>query len=141
MYGFRKDSYPTLKDAAAEAVQRIYGAGLMFRDGKLMAGGNNMMANKAAEAFGSFDLAALKHSTNPIENAFAQIIRLRQDYMNGKGGNPDQSLQQIYDAAQVLKSHGFKMRDEPHALGGSPVMVPPLSPAMQAAMRNRGPTI
>ncbi len=114
MYGFRKESYSSLQDAAIEAVQRIYGAGLMFRQGRLSAGGNNVMADNAAQAFSRDDLTYLAQSATPLNNALAHIISLRQDYANGSG---DEKLQQIYDAAQIMKAHGFKMRDEPFCVG------------------------
>lgn len=117
MYGFRKESYPSLKHAATEAVQRIYWAGLMFRHGKLSPGGNNVMADNAANGFTADDVTRMAQSTDPQDNAMADIIRLRQDYART---SDDSKLQQIYDAAQVLKGHGFTMRDEPWSLGTAP---------------------
>lgn len=117
MYGFRKEAYPSLKQAATEAVQRIYWAGLMFRQGKLSPGGNNVMADNAANGFNADDLDKMSQSIDPQDNAMAEMIRLRQDYART---SDDSKLQQIYDAAQVLKGHGFTMRDEPWSLGTAP---------------------
>jgi hypothetical protein len=107
MYGFQKASYPSLKEAALDAARRIYEAGLMFREGKLAPGGNNVMADNAARPFTPEDLQALLASEDRLDHGLAQVISLRQDYMKGKG---ESCLKEIYEVVRDLAPLGFKPR-------------------------------
>ncbi|MGZ9109476.1 MAG: hypothetical protein ACXW4B_11735 [Micavibrio sp.] len=107
MYGFQKSSYPSLKDAALDAVRRIYEAGLMFREGKLAPGGNNVMADNAARPFTPEDLQTLLASEDRLDHGLAQVISLRQDYMKGKG---ESCLKEIYEVVRDLAPLGFTPR-------------------------------
>jgi hypothetical protein len=103
MYSSPKKNNPTLRDAANEAVGRIYGAGLSMYRGKVVAGGNNVMANMAAAEFDTADLKVLNRGT-AMERSFASIIAIRQHFA---GSSSPDLLQDIYDEAQRLKKHGW----------------------------------
>lgn len=107
MYGFNKQSYPSLSAAAHAAVRRIYEAGLMIRDGRLGPGGNNVMADNAARPFTPEDLKTLLSSDDRLDHGLAQVIALRQDYMQGKG---DSCLREIYEVVRDLAPLGFEVR-------------------------------
>jgi len=107
MYGFKKESYPSLQAAARAAVRRIYEAGLMVRDGRLGPGGNNVMADCAARPFTPEDLKTLLSSEDRLDHGLAQVIALRQDYMQGKG---DSCLREIYEVVRDLAPLGFETR-------------------------------
>lgn len=129
MYGFRKEHYPSLQQAAIEAVGRIYSAGLMFRNGKLGAGGNNVMADMAAQAFNVADLAMLASSNNTLENNLASVIAMRRDYrdqcdLGVDYATTDAILQKIYDEVQVIKSYGLIQFQEPCGVQTSPAKRP-----------------
>lgn len=129
MYGFRKEHYPSLQQAAIEAVGRIYTAGLMFRQGKLGAGGNNVMADKAAQAFNVADLAMLASSTNVLDNNLAKVITLRRQYRDQSDMGVDYAttnaiLQKIYDEVQVIKSYGLIQFKEPYGSQNGPAQTP-----------------
>jgi hypothetical protein len=120
-YNFTVDRNKSLADEAERAVNRIYTAGLMFRGGKLSAGGNNVMADSAAEAFSAGELLQLKGAGEPRQTLCAEIIGLRQDFAalgnNADGVQQDKLLQQIYGKAQELKAKGWTPSSEPHRVG------------------------
>ncbi|WP_435640425.1 hypothetical protein [Micavibrio aeruginosavorus] len=115
MYGFKKASYKDLHAAAAEASQRIYSAGISIWNGKICPGGNNVMANAAAEAFDDADLHTLDRSASPLDQTLSQMIRLRQDFMRASS---DDILVEIYSLAQTAKALGWKTLSEPYSRNG-----------------------
>ena len=74
------------------------------------------MANFAAQAFSTEQLDTLRASTNPYAKDFCEIIELRLEFADGKGGQ--QHLEQIYKNVQVLKGKGWNPGGEPHRLNG-----------------------
>lgn len=119
-YAFSVDRSKDLAAEAERAVNRIYGAGLMFRGGRLGAGGNNVMADSAAEAFTAGDLLQLKAAGAPRQTLCAEIIALRQQYAAGNdNGEQVKLLDAIYEKAQALKSKGWRPESEPHRVGAA----------------------
>lgn len=126
-YAFNINRAQELAVEAGRAVDRIYGAGLMFRQGKLGPGGNNVMANSAAEAFSAGDLLQLKAAGDPRLTLYAEIIALRQQYAAGNDYDykeQGQLLTQIYEKAQLLKVKGWKPESEPPRIGMVPFAAP-----------------
>lgn len=120
-YNFTLNRKEDLAAEAERAVDTIYGAGLMFRQGQLSPGGNNVMADSAASAFSGSDLQALRAGDKRAALC-ADIIEMRQSYSAsasaaGKAGPQGRLqgvfLQAIYDSAQELKDAGWKPRSEP----------------------------
>ena len=116
MYGFSVDSYPSLERAAQEAVRRIYSAGLMFRNGELGPGGNNVLADFAALAFSKEQLRNLKNNNLSNNQVLAEIIALRQEY--AENDQRTDLLHKIYQNVQSLKSSGWSPGAEPVKLNG-----------------------
>lgn len=115
MYSFSRSAFQGLKDAAAEAVQRLYESGIAIRDSRVGPGHNNVMADNAAKAFSPEDLDVLSQSVNPLEQAFSQMISLRQDYIKVTHGDDPKGqalLQKIYDLGQQMKTLGWQPRSE-----------------------------
>ena len=134
MYGFQKsDDKNKLASDAFEAASRIYGAGIMIWDKRIIPGGNNVMADKAANAFTADDLAALAKGTAQ-EALAAEIITLRQSFavlskqMDGgkqtteeraeSGKEQGLLLEKIYDRAQALETAGWVPSMKPTVRGG-----------------------
>ena len=120
-YGFSIKNYPTLEAAADDAVKRIYTAGIMFHDGAIIPGGNNVMAGNAARAFAPDDLTQLKSSGSPRLQAFAEIIELRQKFETIASGYSDEAraiLADIYARAGTLNQGGWNPGTEPHRIRG-----------------------
>jgi hypothetical protein len=137
MYGFTVDRNKTLASEAFRAVSRIYGAGIMIWDGKIGPGGNNVMADAAAEAFTSVDIVTLHQSGDPLQELASEIISLRQEFaalsvareqrrgqpynadlVAGEGKAQGTLLQQIYDKAQTMEAKGWKPDMKPHRMSG-----------------------
>lgn len=119
-YGFNKDSYATLEIAAEEAVNRIYAPGMMLHDGNVIPGGNNVMADFAAEDFSEDDLTVLE-SKGALFRQFATVIRLRHDIMQHDNYYSDEALklfQRTYDCIQPLKQQGWAPRNEIYQMNG-----------------------
>lgn len=134
MYGFKKsDDKNKLASDAFEAVSRIYGAGTMVWNGVIMPGGNNVMADSAANAFNQDDLVALAKGT-PQESLASEIITLRQSFaalskkMDGgtqtveerAESNREQGLllDKIYARAQALEKAGWVPSMKPTVRNG-----------------------
>lgn len=104
MYSSLKKNHTSLKDAANEAAGRIYAPGLsVTKGGRIVAGGNNVMANMAAAEFSLDDLRELNKGS-AIERGLASMIAIRQHYAGSARGD---LLQDIYDEAQRLKENGW----------------------------------
>lgn len=117
-YDFTVNRSKDLASEAERAVNRIYSAGLMFRGGQLGAGGNNVMADRAAEAFTAGDLLQLKAAGEPRQALCAEIIALRQQFATSNDNKEqDKLLHAIYNKAQTLKTKGWQPESEPHRIG------------------------
>jgi hypothetical protein len=121
MYGFNKDNYESLEAAAEAAVNRIYTPGMMIHNGRVIPGGNNVMADFAAEAFNENDLATLEAGSHKSQQ-FAEIIRLRQEIMRQDNYYTETSLalfRHTYGRIQLLKEQdNWKPREEIHSMHG-----------------------
>jgi hypothetical protein len=134
MFGFTVDRTKPLASEAFRAVSRIYGAGIMIWDGKVGPGGNNVMADAAAEAFTSADVVALHGSDDPRLKLAAEIISLRQDFaaLSAACQQPGSTtaqrlatakeqgtlLEKIYDKAQKMEAEGWQPEMKPHRISG-----------------------
>jgi len=130
MYSFSKANYPSLKDAAAEAVQRIYESGLAIRDGRIGPGHNNVLADNAANAFTPGDLELLIQSPDPLEQTYCRMIGLRQVYSGLSDGDDPRGkvlLGTMHDIAQQMKTMGWQPRSElVRTIHSSPAQTPPV---------------
>ena len=113
MYGFSTDSYPSLEAASQDAARRIYSSGLMFKNGQISSGGNNILADFAALAFSDDQIHALKSSNNETSRDCAEIICFRLEYIDSE---ETQILQKIYNKVQAMKAKGWNPGPEPHQL-------------------------
>lgn len=114
VYSFEVDRNQPLSSEAERAVNRIYGAGLMFRNGAIGPGGNNVMADSAARAFTAADLVNL-NMAGGRDAKFAEVISLRQSYADQSN---DVKLTAIFDAVQALKADGWQPESEPVRIAG-----------------------
>ncbi len=99
-YDFSISGFKTLEEAAEEAVKRIVFGGLMFRNGQLGPGGNNVLADNAANAFSDAEIHKLKQTGDMQNVLFADIIILRKAFAAEKESDSALScsaLNQIYD--------------------------------------------
>lgn len=138
-YGFTVDRTKSLASEAFRAVSRIYGAGIMLHEGRVVPGGNNVMADAAAQAFESKDIVALHASADPQQKLAAEIISLRQEFadlsaarearrgqpvssavVQGQAQQQSELLQKIYNKAQDLEKLGWQPDMKPHTLPNGP---------------------
>jgi hypothetical protein len=134
MYGFKKsDDKNKLASDAFEAASRIYGAGIMVWNGRVGPGGNNVMADCAANAFNADDLVTLSKGTAK-EALAAEIIQLRQSFavlskvMDARTQTAEERaesgreqgvlLEKIYDRAQNLEKMGWAPSMKPAVRSG-----------------------
>lgn len=109
VFGFVIDRNRPLVQEAERAVERIYTAGIMIRDGRIGPGGNNVMADNAANAFSAADLKALKAGSDRAQG-FAAVIALRQAYAAAPAQN---LLEAIVTTANALKEGQWRPEAEP----------------------------
>ena len=115
LYAFNKAKYPDLSRAANEAAARIYSSGLSIWNGRVQAGGNNVMANNAAAAFDDAELSVLDKSSDVLDQQFSQIIRLRQVFM---ADSRREILDEIYSLAERAKASGWNTSASPFRMNG-----------------------
>lgn len=116
-YDFVLKRDKSLAEEAERAVDRIYTAGLMFRNGRVGPGGNNVMAASAAKAFTDKDLVELHRCGEPRPALCAEIIAMRKHFDSlaaDNSGKGQEILEKIYEKAQDLKAKGWTPSSEPH---------------------------
>jgi hypothetical protein len=118
IYSFDKDGYSTLSEAVMAAADRIYTAGIMFRNDQIGPGGNNVMADSAANAFKYWHLVDAYKEHDEVVSKGADIIILRQAFQSAQGDDKNRKLQQIFDKVQELKALGWEPTREPVRLNG-----------------------
>jgi hypothetical protein len=130
MYDFNLNRNKPLAEEAERAADTIYSAGIMFVNGKIGPGGNNVMADSAATAFTEQDIDTLFDSGNDREALCAGIILMRRVFAEASkkqdAGSREyweravqgEILEGIYETAQALKAAGWRPKSEPHRISG-----------------------
>jgi hypothetical protein len=117
-YGFSIEKYGSLEQAAENAAGRIYSAGISYSNGQIAPGHNNVMADFAAAAFAKEQIETLLNSGDQKKIAFAEVIRLRQEYIKTE---KLETLGKICERVTELKKFGFRPDEPPRLSGPRPV--------------------